>query len=64
MKDGKVIVDEKSFDLGKNGCHRPSGLSGRLIVDLLWSGRKADETLAVQDFLKFNNLRGRTHHIS
>ena len=32
MKDRKVRADKKSFDLGKNGCHRPSGLGGRSIV--------------------------------
>ena len=31
MKDRKICVNQNSFDLGKNGCHRPSGLDGRLI---------------------------------
>ena len=31
-KNRKVHVDRKSFDLGKNGSHKPSGLGGRSIV--------------------------------
>ena len=28
----RFMLIKISFDLGKNGCHRPSGLGGRLIV--------------------------------
>ena len=30
--DSKVCADDKSFDLGKNECHRLSGLGSRSIV--------------------------------
>ena len=46
-----------SFDLRENGCHRPSGLDGRMIVVV----RQADETLAVYNFVKFNNFSSRVH---
>ena len=32
MKDRKVRADKISSDLGKNRCHRPSGLGGKSIV--------------------------------
>ena len=32
MKDRKLCADEISFDLGKNGCHRPSDSGSRGIV--------------------------------
>ena len=38
---------------GKNEHHALSSLGDRSI---LWLGRKADKTLAVHNFLKFNNF--------
>ena len=50
-RDRKVHEDKKSFDLGKNGCHRAGDLSIRSIVVVSdWH-----ETLAVYNFLKICN---------
>ena len=45
-----------SFDPGKNGFHMPSGLGGRSIVMV----SESDKTLAVYNFLKFDNFFWRT----
>ena len=49
-------MDEISFDPGKNGFRRPSGLGGRSIVMV----SESDKTLAVYNFLKFDNFFWRT----
>ena len=44
-----------SFDLGKNGCHRPSGLGSRLIIVV----RQVDKTLSLYHFticLKYDDF--------
>ena len=46
-----------SFDLGKNGHHRPSGLGYRSIVVV----RQADKTVAVYDFVKSDIFSSGTH---
>ena len=46
MKDRKVRADKISSDLGKNRCHRPSGLGGKSIVVV----SEWDETLVVYAF--------------
>ena len=47
-KDRKVVWTKTSFDLGKNGCHRPSGLGGRVSV---FSGSQINR-------LRIDGLRG------
>ena len=46
-----------SFNVGKNEYHRPSGLGGKSIAVV----RQADKTLAVYDFVKFNNFSSGAH---
>ena len=49
MKDRKVYVDEKTLTWERKDSIGPVV---QAVAQLLWSGRKADESHAVQDFLK------------